>query len=82
MSFRSLIPMAGNQVGKTMHDRDVVQNKASAPRALDQNDDWVQVLEEPVELAGMKYLKVVRVRYRHKQTGEIVGFYSFQRNAN
>jgi hypothetical protein len=62
----------GNQVGGTMHDRDVVQKKPSAPAALDQDDDWVQVLEEPVELAGMKYLKVVRVRYRHKQTGEIV----------
>jgi len=68
-----VLDSSGNQVGVTMHDRDVVQKKLSAPAELDMND-WVQVLEEPVDLAGMKYWKVVRVRYRHKKTGEVVSF--------
>ena len=62
-----------------MQDRDVVQKKPSAPAELDMND-WVQVLEEPVDLAGMKYLKVIRVRYRHKKTGEVVGHPTFRRD--
>jgi len=68
-----VLDASGNQVGVTMHDRDVIQKKPSAPSVLDMND-WVQVLEEPVDLAGMKYWKVVRVRYRHKKTGEVVSF--------
>jgi len=59
-------------MGYTHHNRDKIIKKDGAPDSLWGNDEWEEVLEETVELRGMKYLKVVRVRFRNKTTGEIV----------
>lgn len=61
-------------MGYTHHHRDKVIKKPDAPACLWDDKDWEQVLIETVELRGMKYLKVVRVRFRNKMTGEIVRF--------
>jgi hypothetical protein len=62
----------GEVMGYSHHHRDKVIKKDGAPGSLWGNEDWEQVLEETVELRGMKYLKVARVRFRNKTTGEIV----------
>ena len=59
-------------MGYTHHHRDKVIKKDGAPDSLWGDKAWEQVLEGTVELKGMKYLKVVRVRFRNKTTGEIV----------
>jgi hypothetical protein len=62
----------GEVMGYSHHHRDNVIKKDGAPVSLWGNVDWEQVLEETVELRGMEYLKVARVRFRNKTTGEIV----------
>ena len=62
----------GEVMGYTHHNRDKVIKKDGAPYSLWGDKAWEQVLEGTVELKGMKYLKVVRVRFRNKTTGEIV----------
>lgn len=62
----------GEVMGYTHHNRDKDIKKDGTPVSLWDNEHWEQVLEETVELRGMKYLKVVRVRFRNKTTGEIV----------
>jgi hypothetical protein len=62
----------GEVVRRTKHDRDVIKKKTTAPSSLKDNKDWVRILEERKEVAGMKFRKVVEVRYRHLTTGEIV----------
>ena len=59
-------------MGYTQHHRDKVIKKDGVPISLWGDVDWEQVLEETVEMKGMKYLKVVRVRFRNKTTGEVV----------
>ena len=59
-------------MGSSHHHRDKVLKKDGAPDSLWGNGDWEQVLEETLELRGMEYLKVARVRFRNKVTGEIV----------
>jgi hypothetical protein len=56
-------------------DYDVVKPKPGAPGGLSSNEDWDRIFEEPEVVAGMKYRRVVRVRYRHKRTGEVVGLF-------
>jgi len=62
----------GEVMGYTQHHRDKVIKKDGVPISLWGDVDWEQVLEETVEMKGMKYLKVVRVRFRNKTTGEVV----------
>ena len=62
----------GEVMGNSHHHRDKVIKKDATPDSLWGNEGWEQILEETVELKGMKYLKVVRVRFRNKTTGEIV----------
>lgn len=68
----SFLDAQGEVIGYTLHNRDKVIKKLDAPASLWNDEDWEQVLEETELLRGMKYLKVVRVRFRNKTTGEIV----------
>lgn len=61
----------GEVVEWARHTWDMVVPKSGSPGILD-DKDWERVMEVPEELAGMKYKRVVRVRYRHKVTGVVV----------
>lgn len=69
------VPLHHNAQGEVVewgrHTWDMVVPKSGSPGQLDEKV-WERVMEEPEELAGMKYKRVVRVRYRHKVTGVIV----------
>lgn len=62
----------GHVLKWTKHDYDIVKPKLSAPASLAKDEDWERVFEEPEEVGGLKYRRVVRVRYRHKRTGAVV----------
>jgi len=62
----------GKEGKESKHDYDVVKPKPNAPAPLAGNDDWERVLSDPEDLEGLAYKKVVRVQYRHKQSGVIV----------
>ena len=55
----------------TRHTWDMVVPKAGSPGPLDERE-WERIMEVHEELAGMKYKRVVRVRYRHKVSGVVV----------
>jgi hypothetical protein len=62
----------GKEGKETKHDYDVIKPKPHAPQPLAGNADWERVLSDPEDLEGLVYKKVVRVRYRHKQSGVVV----------
>lgn len=61
----------GEVVEWARHDWDLIVPKVGSPGMVN-DKDWERVMETPEELAGLKYKRVVRVRYRHKVTGVVV----------
>jgi hypothetical protein len=68
----TLLNEDGTEGLTTGHDYDVVKPKPSCPAPLAEDGEWERVLEDPEDLGGLKYKRVVRVNYRHKETGVIV----------
>jgi hypothetical protein len=63
---------SGKEGKETKHDYDVIKPKLTAPAPLAGNQEWERVLSDPEDLEGLVHKKVVRVGYRHKESGVIV----------